>query len=203
MTLFSYVTRLDHGFAPNPFHGICTLATCKSEIRMKAAEGDWVLGTGSAKRGYGGRAVFLMQVGKIITYDQYWRDPRFLSKQPVLNGSFKLRFGDNIYHRETPGSGPWIQADSRHSLHGAEVNAFNLKRDTRRTDCVLLAENFVYWGELAPTLPKHLTQFRISRPGCEYRYSEGEINKFLQWALALNQRGRVGDPIEWKYARWW
>jgi hypothetical protein len=36
MTLFSYVVRWDHGFAPNPFHGACTLATCKAEIRKKA-----------------------------------------------------------------------------------------------------------------------------------------------------------------------
>lgn len=33
--LFSYIVRWDHGFAPNPFHGICSLATCKPGIRKK------------------------------------------------------------------------------------------------------------------------------------------------------------------------
>src|SRR3954453_14563373 len=113
MALFSYVVRWDHGFAPNPFYGICSLATCKPGLRKKATLGDWVLGTGPSKRGLAGRAVFLMQFDESITFDAYWRDPRFLAKRPVLSGSFKARFGDNICHRANLG-GPWIQADSRH-----------------------------------------------------------------------------------------
>ena len=33
MKLFSYVVARDFAFAPNPFHGYCTLATCKPIIR--------------------------------------------------------------------------------------------------------------------------------------------------------------------------
>lgn len=32
-----YVIPFDSGFAPNPFHGICTLATCKPKVRLSAA----------------------------------------------------------------------------------------------------------------------------------------------------------------------
>jgi hypothetical protein len=39
----------DYGFAPNPFFGVCTLATCKPKIRKAAAIGDWVVGTGSSR----------------------------------------------------------------------------------------------------------------------------------------------------------
>ena len=46
-SLFSYVVRYDSGFAPNPFHGFCTLATCKPGIRAHANVGDWVVGTAS------------------------------------------------------------------------------------------------------------------------------------------------------------
>src|SRR5882762_6472831 len=46
--LYSYVVARDFGFAPNPFYGFCTLATCKPRIRAHACVGDWVLGTGSA-----------------------------------------------------------------------------------------------------------------------------------------------------------
>jgi hypothetical protein len=50
MTLYSYVVAHDFGFAPNPFDGLCTLATCKPDIRKKAAVGDYIVGTGCAKR---------------------------------------------------------------------------------------------------------------------------------------------------------
>ena len=38
MTLFSYVIEHDLGFAPNPFHGVCTLACCKPQIRKIAKD---------------------------------------------------------------------------------------------------------------------------------------------------------------------
>ena len=49
--LYSYVVVSDHGFAPNPFHGYCTLANCKPRIRWRAQPGDWIVGTGSRARG--------------------------------------------------------------------------------------------------------------------------------------------------------
>ena len=42
-SLFSYVVRSDGGFAPNPFFGYCTLATCKPRIRKGALVGDWIV----------------------------------------------------------------------------------------------------------------------------------------------------------------
>lgn len=44
MRLYAYTMTSDSGFAPNPFHGFCTLATCKARIRERATTGDWVLG---------------------------------------------------------------------------------------------------------------------------------------------------------------
>ena len=200
--LFSYVVRWDHGFAPNPFHGVCSLATCKPGIRKKAMVGDWVLGTGPSKRGYADRAVFLMQVNEIITFDAYWRDPAYARKRPVLNGSFKVRFGDNIYHREQP-DGHWIQSDSRHSQDGALANLNNLKRDTATTDKVLLSRNFTYWGDRAPVIPTRFMKFCIGRPNYAYDYSENDVADFLAWARALNEKGLVGSPIEWGWAKYW
>src|SRR5690606_133759 len=114
------------------------------------------------RRGYADRVVFLMRVDEITTFDAYWRDPAFLRKHPVLNGSFKVRFGDNIYHRDHPGS-PWIQADSRHSQDGAVANLKNLKRDTGTTDRVLLSHHFSYWGDRAPVMPAKFAKFHIGR----------------------------------------
>lgn len=205
MKLYSYVVRWDHGFAPNPFHGPCTLATCKPGIRKGADIDDWVLGTGSASRGYAGRVIFLMRVTEDTTFDRYWRDPRFAAKKPVLNGSYKIRFGDNIYHRAHPPAGPWIQADSRHSKDNGVANQENLRRDTRITDRVLISDDFIYWGDQAPSLPAELRHFHIARQSYQYDFSPADVTKLLRWARASNQRGRVGDPVEWqpRYARYW
>ena len=91
-----FVVARDFGFAPNPFHGVCTLATCKPVIRRVAATGDWVLGVGGSRLRAEGRLVFGMQVSSALTYDEYWHDPRYRDKRPVRNGSRKMVVGDNI-----------------------------------------------------------------------------------------------------------
>ena len=62
--IYSYVVRYDSGFAPNPFYGFCTLATCKPDIRRAANVGDWIVGSGSNDRSIrrGGHLVYAMQV---------------------------------------------------------------------------------------------------------------------------------------------
>ena len=74
--LYSYIVANDTGFAPNPFHGYCTLATCKPRIRKTARVGDWIVGTGSKRNGKAGYAVYAMRVTEIMTFDEYWSDPR-------------------------------------------------------------------------------------------------------------------------------
>ena len=97
--LYSYVLRRDYGFAPNPFFGYCTLATCKPIIRRVAQVNDWVVGTGSAAKGspVSGRLIYAMRVSEKLTFAQYWEDERFANKKPVMNGSLKQKYGDNIY----------------------------------------------------------------------------------------------------------
>lgn len=104
MSLFSYIIEHDLGFAPNPFHGACTLACCKPRIRKKAAVGDYILGTGAVKPNLRGHICYWMRVDEILTFDQYWADYRFRRKKPVMSGTTFLRYGDNIYHRDTSGT---------------------------------------------------------------------------------------------------
>lgn len=204
MTLFSYVTRWDHGFAPNPFHGILTLATCKPDIRKAAAVGDWIVGTGSAERKMNGRVIFAMRVSEITNFDDYWRDPRFKDKRPVVEGSFKLRFGDNIYHRADR-KGRWIQSDSRHSKDNAVSNQKNLMRDTQKTENVLISDDFIYWGDQAPALPVALSRLHLGHPGHMKNFSDVEVDAFAAWVSGFNRKGRIGDPVDWadRYARRW
>ena len=128
--IYSYIVARDFGFAPNPFHGVCTLATCKPKIRKAAAIGDWIVGTGSATPKRAGFIVFAMKVEEALTFDQYWSDERFFQKRPNLRGSKKQAFGDNIYHRQGEGEGyEWIQLNSHHSLPDGRRNPVNHNTD--------------------------------------------------------------------------
>jgi Nucleotide modification associated domain 2 len=194
--LHSYVVARDYGFAPNPFFGICTLATCKPVIRGAAAIGDWVVGTGS--RGYRleGRLVYAMEVATILDYDEYWDNPQYRSKRPNLRGSIKQAYGDNIYHLSGPGGG-WLQANSHHSNPDGSPNRANTAHDTQ-TPKVLLGTQFVYWGASGPIIP---ARFRRPIDVCAQRGHKsnfpGEfVTSFVKWVGSSGVRGYAGRPAE-------
>jgi hypothetical protein len=138
-----YVVARDFGFAPNPFHGVCTLATCKPAIRRTAQIGDWIVGMGGSRLRAKGRCIFAMRVSGSPSYDHYWSDPTYRDKRPVRNGSRKMMVGDNIYHHD-PKDGTWLQADSHHSQPDGTLNVHNLERDTK-TNRVLVSQHFFFW----------------------------------------------------------
>jgi hypothetical protein len=139
--VFSYVVARDFGFAPNPFFGVCTLATCKPEIRRTCRLGDWVLGIGSASYDLAHHLVYAMEAGEAVSFDQYWAGPRFRQKRPELHGSLRRAFGDNIYHHDK-GRKAWVQLNSHHSLPDGSANANNIEHDTQ-TNRVLISSWFV------------------------------------------------------------
>ncbi len=144
--LYSYPITRDFGFAPNPFHGFCTLATCKPDIRKSAKVGDWIMGVGGSKLSLVKRkCIYLMKVTEKIDFIKYWSDGRFSIKKPVRNGSRVQMLGDNIYHINADGG--WIQEDSHHSNSDGSMNETNLSRDTSRCDKVLVSECFLFFGE--------------------------------------------------------
>ena len=199
MRLYSYVVAWDYGFAPNPFFGVCTLATCKPKIRKHAQVGDWIVGTGSARYGLSRRLVYAMQISEAFTYDEYWNDVRFIAKRPNLRGSFKQAFGDNIYHRD---GNPrrWRQENSHHSFPDGRPNYANVRHDTQ-SPRVLLGSNFVYWGGDGPRIPS-----RFLRPGptnvCCVRghrcnFPARIVEAFVGWIASFSERGCVGRPRSW------
>jgi hypothetical protein len=105
--IYSYVIGHDFGFAPKPFHGICSLACCKPNIRKTIRLGEMVIGTGSKPNNMNGHLCYWMRVDEIITFDEYRTDLRFRRKQPKLDGSLESRHGDNIYRRDSE-SGSWL-----------------------------------------------------------------------------------------------
>jgi hypothetical protein len=197
MRLFSYVVARDYGFAPNPFFGICTLATCKPVIRRTAAVGDWIVGTGSKACGREGHLVFVMQVAEVLTYNQYWENPRFTCKRPNLRGSLKQAFGDNIYHQR---GRIWIQENSHHSFRDGSPNPHNIANDTQ-TNRVLVGNEFIYWGGTGPAILKRFREwagYDISAGrGHKTNFPARMRDAFVEWTRSLGLRGCVGVPGEW------
>lgn len=199
MRLFSYIVARDYGFAPNPFFGYCTLATCKPQIRAKAAAGDWIIGTGAkGKYNLAGHLIYAMKVDEVLDFNGYWRDPRFRCKKPVLNGSLKQVYGDNIYFRR---GAKWMQADSHHSLDDGKPNHRNIERDTS-VDRVLLSREFLYLGAAAAPIPMRFRPYdKTGEDICcstqGHRILSADLaERFIGWLEKIGPWGVRGLPLE-------
>jgi Nucleotide modification associated domain 2 len=200
--IYSYVVRYDSGFAPNPFYGYCTLATCKPDIRRGAEVGDWVVGSASNDRSVrrGGHLVYAMRVTETTTFDGYATDARFEAKKPFRLGSRKQSCGDNIYFRKTP-DGEWCQRDSFHSHADGQLHPRHVARDTG-VNRVLISNDFIYFGGSGPTFPDGLHD-RDGRSLCKSGigrscFDDPQLVEALEhWVHGLNMSGYQGPPQEW------
>jgi hypothetical protein len=171
-TLYSYVVDHDDGFAPNPFHGFCTLAQCKfshsgrrRNVVELARKGDWIVGTGGVdlrKSAGHGRIVYAMQVTDIKTLREYFDDPRYSPKKPKNGDDWQ---GDNCKDR--------IAANRR----------------------VLISSRFYYFGRSAIRIPNRFVNIEKRGPGFKSRFDEKFLNEFVDWLTnRANGRGRIGNP---------
>lgn len=146
MAVMGYKLTYDSGFAPNPYHGVLTLATCKPKIRLHRVKGDWIAGfvskmlvERSARMGVHPRLHGLIYLAQItedpITLGEYYDTPRFLTKRPDARTVIG-RAGDNIYERR---GDSLIQRPNFH--HGDD----DVRRDVSGRH-VLVCERFYYFG---------------------------------------------------------
>lgn len=192
MKIFSYVVSRDFGFAPNPFFNYCTLATCKPKIRKDAKIGDWIIGTNSTIKNNPRHLVFAMKVEEKITFNEYWTDSRFINKKPILSGSRKYQYGDNIYHKE---NNEWNQSPSHHSEEDGSPNLLNIKTDTQY-DGVLISSVFYYFGRNSIALPPNLQE--IIKIGRGHKYIDSDLHNKLFDFLNKNPLGINGNPSDWE-----
>ncbi|WP_100259157.1 Nmad2 family putative nucleotide modification protein [Qipengyuania seohaensis] len=195
--LYRYVIDHDKGFAPNPFFNVCTLACCKPVIRKGAELGDVIVGYGPAKYDLSGQIIYWMMVDEIMSYDDYWDEPEFEKKRPRTGGSLMLNFGDNIYHHDEA-TGQWIQEHSFHSDENSLHGGGNLKRDTDRTDRVLIGREYAYWGAKGPRPPNEFKEFVRRGRGQIYNVDcEAKKEAFIAWLQGIPDRGLIHDPADW------
>lgn len=150
-SLFLYILTHDSGFAPNPFHGCCTLACCKPRIRALARPGDWLVGI--TPKGLGNRLAYAMEIAEVLTFAEYFADRRFALKKPIWKHGAPLtrRRGDNIY-RPLPGGG-FEQLPSNHYDHARGREDVNAKRTDLGGKHVLVSRRFAYFGSSSKPLP--------------------------------------------------
>jgi hypothetical protein len=193
-----YVVDRDVGFAPNPFHGCCTLATCMPRIRAKAQVDDWIVGMGGSRLKSTGRCLYAMRVTGALSFNEYWATKEYFDKRPVRNGSRVMMVGDNIYHRDQA-SDPWQQLDSHHSNPDGTPNPLNVNKDTS-ANRVLVSRDYFYFGREAPMVPPGMLEAIGYRNGIGHRVFElSQFSPFLQWLVTDCNAARnilAGDPFD-------
>ena len=199
--LRTYKMTNDSGFAPNPFFGVMTLATCKAGIRKIAKEGEWIAGFTSKemdeKTSVGEeKLVYLMHIDEPpITMEQYSIDSRF-DKKKVSNKNQVTKNGDNIYF------------DFRSDILAKQLKNSNHNIKEKEKDLsgkrVLISYDFYYFGGYEPLEISKDIRAYIKIPKCHALYgyiTRGEFaEKFIKYVKASAKRksGLLNRPYTWK-----
>jgi len=182
--LCSYVVVHDVGFAPNPFHGYCTLAACTPNHQgLRLQPGDWLLGNSNAATG--NRLIYAMRVSESMDFDEYFHDSRFAAKKASRRG-WQNRCGDNIYHRDE--SGAWRQALAFHHTEPGR-----LEKDTKHPR-VFISDYFFYFGDQAPNLPAEFGSLIWTSQGCRCNHDPETVTAFVEWLTSTYAPGLHGPP---------
>lgn len=181
--VFVYTLAYDHGFAPNPFRGCCTLACCKPKIRGTAQVGDIIVGHSRSREG--SKLTYYMQVSEVMDFSDYWNDSRFKRKRPNMGSKNEIdRVGDNMY--EPIGNGKYKRHNCQHD------NDWQQHRDLSY-DRVLIGQTFSYYGGQGPAFPKHLQHMQTKTQGHKCRFGEEDVHKMISW-LETFPEGIHGEP---------
>ncbi|QPB42753.1 Nmad2 family putative nucleotide modification protein [Rodentibacter haemolyticus] len=181
--MMSYVIPYDYGFAPNPYGGYLTLATCKPNIRKSACIGDIIAATGSCSGSYKDRLIYVGEISEIINIDKYFKDPRFEIKKPNNKNLLSIS-GDNIYYKERD---IWRRIPSK--FHDDSHIAHDLKSDN-----VLICKNFWYFGNKAPEIPKEFKEIIKKGPNHKNIKAVSTISEFMNWLISAYEQGIIGSP---------
>ena len=198
--LFSYKMTHDTGFAPNPFHGMLTLANCKPLIRKCKKIGDWIAGFSSKELNGGGmgeeRLVFLMKVTDKISYQEYWHNPIYDRKKPDLLSPHTIdKAGDNIY--QPLKDNPLLSSDFQ------QIENKNHKEWDQMHDLsgkfVLISECFYYFGAASIVIPKDIrpnVPTGVSAHGARTHDRE-RAKKFIEYIQNNYEVCLVNKPHTW------
>lgn len=183
--VFLYLLDHDTGYAPNPFHGWCTLAGCKPQVRKSAEVGDWIIGV--TPKHDGNRVAYVMCVEHKFPIRDYWSDRRFRMKQRRPQPSTPIsKCADN--HRTPRDRDPdnaYVLASRTFSYYGSRP------RDWPRSLREMQMPGRYYLVNHAPELLRELLRFvRACRPGVHApprAWAEDDVT----WRTASRRRSCV------------
>ena len=197
MRLFSYKMTHDTGFAPNPFGHTLTLATCKLQIRLHKSVDDWIAGFTSVRlAGHkvgSERLIYLMRVAEKLPIRDYFSDPRFQDKIPDVYASGPVaKAGDNIYRPMRRDADSWAAFEQL-------PNPNHWNRDSHKDDvsgkCVLIADEFYYFGGSALDLPPECRpEVPRGQSGHGKKTPSEQARCFVDYIRSRFQPDRHGDP---------
>ena len=169
--LYCYKMTWDTESAPNPHHGVLTLAICKPTIRRCSQVGDWISGWtakvvhGKNERIYSfdyPKLIYLARVQKKLTFAEYWI--QYTDKYPheIKGNKSTYDSGDNIYK-------PLVTNPNNYSDYEQVKNNNHTKEDIVHDlsgKFVLICEEFYYYGvNNAIDIEKDV--FNVTIPRCK------------------------------------
>jgi len=218
--LYSYIITHDTGFAPNPFHGICTLACCKPRIRKDIGErfnkGEnnsiefWVVGISSMNRKKDGhKLVYMMKVTDKKTFKEYWEGTKgknYKMKKP----NYENKDGDNIYEplKENPIDYSDVKQSEKTNYHKEKEE---INKDLRGK-YVLISDDYYYFGRKSHSIKlknkelKFLYQSNGKTKSFREKnnFSDNEIKIFSEFIEKISneckeksQKGEIYKPYSW------
>ncbi|MCD8352614.1 MAG: hypothetical protein LUC93_18585 [Planctomycetaceae bacterium] len=176
--LRSYKMTSDRGFAPNPYAGVLTLATCKPYIRKSCAiKGQWLAGFTSKAllpdEGDNVKLIYLAKISDMVPMERYW--DTYPAKRNCASA-------DNIYRRGQDGKWTIVNCD----IH----NQGNMDADTVGEN-VIIANEYFYFGIKALRISKALSsKIRIPQGTAPYGWlSKGkDAEVFIGWVKGEAER---------------
>ena len=203
-----YKMTWDTGSAPNPYHGVLTLAICKPRIRKYSQVGDWISGwTSKTVQGKNGKPhsfneqklIYMAKIEDRLTFAEYWE--KFPLKRPQIigynqepsmkktcGGSSKASnaiydSGDNIY--KPIGNGNFKQVPNNN--HKKEDMEHDLKGEF-----VLICEEFYYYG-VDNALDVSKSIFNVTVPRW-IKVSESDSSKLIDFVRNDNRAAIKRKP---------
>lgn len=174
--IFRYVIVTDAGTAPHADGDFLSLCICKPNIRLAAAEGDYVMAFLSTAFGYGeGRISWVGRVDSKLTL-----------------GDYHLQFPDRpdaIYERTGWKNGEEELQHIGGNLHADEY----LQERDKRGRYALVMKQFWYWGRgfTPPSLPDDLVQLVYASANHKAQSQSQDIARLENW-LDKQSPGKLG-----------
>ena len=202
LKMWSYRIVHDKQFAPNPFKGVLTLATCKPLIRRskESESGVWLAGFAaySVKDGLRpkkGREllIYLAKISEVMTMQDYWT--KYPQKRAQKCGEeFEEHYGDNIYDENLR-----LVNDNNHG-------EWDFKRDISGKNVLICKEFYYFTPDSRLVVPNEFDELVYKRRGQTLVQNKDLIQKFIDYVRSCakddfgKQQGILGDIKRIEYS---